>query len=164
MKKTIYVAGASAQIELNEKFRDKLREAGWIITFDWAAKVREVGNASPDDPEIRREAALADLKGVADADVLWLLQPDPTSTSTGAWVELGAAISRRDIYRRIWIGWNGLGGIGWDGTLKDALKDVVIVASGLSKKCIFSDLVDYRFQSHDDAFDYIVNDLGRTAG
>ncbi len=153
MEKRIYVAGASAQIELIEKYRDMLRAAGWIITFDWAAKVREVGNASPDDPEIRRGAALADLKGVADASVLWLVQPDATSTSTGAWVELGAAITRREIYRKCVRDWD-----------EASVQDVIVVASGSSKKCIFSDLADYRFQSHDDALEYIVKDLGRTAG
>ena len=146
MRKDIYVAGASAQIELIEKYLGKLRAAGWTITFDWTIPVREVGNASPDDPQIRRAAALADLAGVLAARVLWLVQPDATSTSTGAWVELGSAITKRVLAEKF----TGIG-------------PVSVVASGSSMKCIFSDLADYRFQSHDDAFDFIVKDLGRTA-
>jgi hypothetical protein len=155
MKKNIYVAGASAQIEKIETLMDKLQVSGWTITFDWTVPVREVGNASPDDPEIRRSAALADLQGVADANVVWLVQPDATSTSTGAWVELGAAITRREIYRMI----AAAGTYDWN----IPLKNVVIVVSGSSKKCIFSDLADYRYESNDDALDFIVKDLGRTA-
>ena len=152
MRKDIYVAGASAQIELIEKYLGKLRAAGWTITFDWTVPVREVGNASPDDPEIRRSAAFADLNGVAEAAVLWLVQPEATSTSTGAWVELGSAITRREIYKKCVRDWDPA-----------PVQDMIVVASGSSMKCIFSDLADYRFQSHDDAFDFIVKDLGRTA-
>lgn len=144
MKKDIYVAGASAQIERIEAFMVKLRAAGWRITFDWTVPVREVGNASPDDPEIRRRAALADLEGVLTARVLWLVQPDATSTSTGAWVELGSAITKRVLAEKF-----------------DGIGPVSVVASGSSRKCIFSDLADYRFQSHEDALEFIVKDLGR---
>jgi hypothetical protein len=159
MGKDIYVAGASAQIEQVETYLAKLRAAGWSITFDWTAKVREVGNASPDDLKIRRAAAIADLKGVAGAGVLWLMQPEPTSTSTGAWVELGAAITRRDIYRAI----EREGRTDPEATmpsLPQPLRDVVVVASGASKKCIFSDLADHKFESHDEAFAFITKNLG----
>jgi hypothetical protein len=142
-KKDIYVAGASAQIDLIEAFIARLREAGWEITFDWTEKVREVGNASPDDPTIRRAAALADLDGVRRAYVLWLVQPDATSTSTGAWVELGAAQERRTLSLKY----------------PDAGFDpVLIVVSGSSRKCIFSDLADRRFESHEDALEFLLKD------
>ena len=148
MKKSIYVAGASAQIEQVESFLGKLRAAGWTITFDWTVPVRTVGNASPDDPKIRRDAAQAGLNGVGDARVVWLMQPEPTSTSTGAWVELGAAITRRDICRVL------------NDATRDSLFEVaVVVVSGTSKKCIFSDLADFKFELHDDAFDFITKDL-----
>ena len=143
MKKKCYVAGASAQIELIEIFIAKLKEAGWKITFDWTAKVREVGNASPDDPMIRRAAALADLDGVRRAEVLWLVQPDATSTSTGAWVELGAALERRTLISE---------------KLGIQFSSPLVVVSGSSKKCIFSDLADRRFESHDDALEYLLRD------
>ena len=115
--KSIYIAGASAEIDDIESKISIVKKAGYLITFDWTEKVREVGNASPDDPNIRREAALADLRGVERAEIFWLLKP--TNASTGAWVELGAALMLRK-YR--------------------PGKYPVIVVSGVSKKCIFADL------------------------
>ena len=148
MGKRIYVAGASANIEEIESYIKKLKGAGWTISFDWTVKVREAGDASPDDPVIRRQAALADLEGVTTADVVWLVQPAPTSTSTGAWVELGSALTIRDV--RKWVVER------FKLTLPEGLPvGPIVVASGSSKKCIFSDLADYRFQSNDDAFDFI---------
>jgi hypothetical protein len=157
VNKRIYVAGASANIEQIEHYIKQLKEAGWAISFDWTVPVRTVGDASPDDPKIRREAALADLEGVATSDVMWLVQPHPTSTSTGAWVELGAALRGREIYKaihaavakhKIPLDWSFI-----------PLKSVSVVASGSSKRCIFTDLADYRFQSDDDAFEFITKTL-----
>ena len=133
----IYVATASSPLELAEEKIRAVKASGHHITYDWTIDVRRAGVGSPDDSDVRRRAALADLKGVMSANVLWLVQPDPTSSSTGAWVELGVALSKRELAR-----------------------DIVIVASGSSKKCIFTDLADYRFQSHDDAFEFITKDLG----
>jgi hypothetical protein len=156
--KRIYVAGASAQIELIECMLAKLIEAGWVITCDWCAAVRAAGNvASPDDPQVRREAALADLEGVATADVFWLVQPDSTSTSTGSWVELGFALALRVNVPMAHV----LGG-------NEGIRHVLagerpglprIVVSGASRKCIFADLCDYRFREHDDALDFIKRGL-----
>lgn len=138
--KDIYVAGPSSQIDQIEGFMAILQEAGWSITFDWTVPVREVGNASPDDVTIRRDAALADLSGVSRARVLWLVQPDASSSSTGAWVELGYALALR-------------------GCETPNSGHRTIIASGSSKKCIFSDLADYRFESHDDALKFIISEL-----
>ena len=143
MSKRIYVAGASANIEQIESYIAALKSLGWTISFDWTVPVRQVGDASPDDPDIRRGAALADLEGVFTADVLWLLQPDASSTSTGAWVELGYGLGCARC------------------RLHDERTLHRIVASGSSRRCIFTDLADYRFQSHDDAFDFITKDLGK---
>jgi hypothetical protein len=149
MTKRIYVAGASAQIELIERYLSCLRAAGWTITVDWCAAVRRAGNvASPDDPAVRRAAATEDLKGVATADVIWLVQPEGSSTSTGAWVELGYALCERE-YRLATVMKIG----------ECVTTPLHIVVSGTSRKCIFSDLADYRFQSHEDAFDFIKRDL-----
>jgi hypothetical protein len=135
-RRRIYIAGASANIELHERFNREVIAAGWTITCDWCAAVRAAGNvASPDDPAVRREAALADLEGVATADVFWLVQPNPTSTSTGSWVEIGFALGLRTKLERLGL--------------------PKIVVSGTSRKCIFADLADYRFQSHDDALEFI---------
>lgn len=148
----IYIAGASANIELHERFNREVIAAGWTITCDWCAAVRAAGNvASPSDPQVRREAALADLEGVATADVFWLVQPDETSTSTGSWVEIGAAITRRDLLREF-----SRRGISVPST------GPTVVVSGSSRKCIFSDLADYRFHSHTDALDFIKRGFVKT--
>jgi hypothetical protein len=44
--------------------------------------------------EKRRAFAFADLRGVLDADVVWLLAADDTN-ACGSWVELGVAIAAR---------------------------------------------------------------------
>lgn len=144
----IYRAGASSDIVRAESDIAALKAAGWTITFDWTVAVREAGSASPDDVKTRRDAALADLDGVATADVIWIAQPAETSTSTGAWVELGAAITQRDLFREF-----SRRGIAVPST------GPIVVVSGASRKCIFADLCDYRFQEHDDALDFIKRGL-----
>lgn len=129
----IYVAGASGEIETIEGFISDLEKAGYEITFDWTKKVREVGNASPDDPRIRVEAALADLDGLERSEYLWLVQPN--NASTGAWVELGGGL----MLRKHRVG-----------------AKPYIVVSGESKRCIFSDLADKRFKFHREALAYFL--------
>jgi hypothetical protein len=149
----IYRAGASSDIVRAESDIAKLKKAGWTITFDWTVEVRKAGgNASPDDLKVRREAAIADLNGVAIANVLWLAQPDGSSTSTGAWVELGYALAMREtsINRRAHLA---------RVPIESLVPLPVIVVSGSSRKCIFSDLCDARFESHDDALEFIIKDL-----
>jgi len=134
----IYVAGASAQIGYIESIIAKLRAAGHTITHDWTVDVRAAGNnASPDDEALCRRAALADLRGVVDSDLTWVVQPDGQSTSTGAWVELGAAILMKE-------------GI----TLT---RRPLVIVSGESKKCIFRLLADHVFMHHDDALEYVLS-------
>jgi hypothetical protein len=161
LKKLIYHAGASANIDRIERENTALLDAGWTLTFDWTVPVRKAGTGSPDNLEIRREAALADLEAVERAHVMWLAQPDASSTSTGAWVELGATLERQRIYNMILKSKLVMieGGLALMERL--SLEPVVTVVSGSSMKCIFSDLADYRFQSHDDALDFIVKTLGR---
>jgi nucleoside 2-deoxyribosyltransferase len=134
----VYVATYSFPIEWAEGWMAKVRESGHRITFDWTVPVREAGSGSPDDAGIRRAAALADLRGVESADVVWLIQPEATSTSTGAWVELGFALAHKEA-----------------AALREGAKRPLIMVSGESKKCIFADLADMRFLSHDDAFEYL---------
>ena len=142
--KTIYHAGASSEVDLIEKQNAVLVEEGWKITFDWTIPVRKAGSGSPDDKDIRRSAALADLEGVVMADVVWISQPEGSSTSTGVWVELGYALAKREY--------------------KGGTHGPKIVVSGTSMKCIFADLADFRFMSHEDALDFIIKDLGRSRG
>lgn len=90
----VYVAGASAEVDMVATFIGRLREAGVVITYDWTADVltsRARGVRDEDlTPGVRQACATADLQGVAQADVMWLLTP--ANASTGAWTELGFAI------------------------------------------------------------------------
>jgi hypothetical protein len=132
----IYLAGASAEIADIEAIIAKLKAAGHTITHDWTVDVRAAGNnASPDDDEVRVRAALADLRGVVTSDLTWVRQPE--NASTGSWCELGAAAVMKE------------GGFPVD-------KRPLLVVSGPSRKCIFSDLADHRFTRHEDALEFVL--------
>jgi hypothetical protein len=77
------------------RYEDKAEAARWIqrlrdldieVTHDWTA-VEEAGA----DPVLRRSYACADMQGVRDADVVWLLAPE--DGGRGCWTELGAALA-----------------------------------------------------------------------
>lgn len=141
----IYVAGPSREPHITEieTFIHALESSGkfTITEEDWTKAVRTAGGVgSPDDPGIRRTAATADLAGVEHASIVWVLQLEETSTSTGAWVELGYALGLRDLdipYHRT----------------------PTIIVSGASRNCIFADLADYRFLDHKDALAFLVGDF-----
>ena len=139
----IYVAGASSEMALIETLMRRLREAGHTITHDWTVDVRNAGSASPDDSVVRKTAARKDLRGIAESDVTWLVKPAETSTSTGAWVELGYGIGLKD-----------------ESVDRYAIKfqdaSPMLVASGSSKKCIFADIVDHEFEEHEEALAFIL--------
>lgn len=134
----IYVAGASKEIDLIEKLIARLKKAGHQITHDWTVDVRCEGGGSPDNPNVRRNCALKDLAAVRDAQIFWLVKPAETSTSTGAWVELGAALVTK-----------------WERAARDEGRRYLI-ASGTSEKCIFADLVDHSFVDHVQALEHIL--------
>lgn len=126
----IYVAGASKEIDLIERLIAKLKEAGHEITHDWTVDVRREGGGSPNDSDVRRTCALKDLEAVEACQIFWLVKPAETSTSTGAWVELGWALALH--------------------------KGKHLIASGASEKCIFADLVDHSFVDHEQALEHIL--------
>jgi nucleoside 2-deoxyribosyltransferase len=128
----IYLAGASAEIDTCKRCMRALREAGHVVTFDWTAAISERATAGLSDrdltPEERRMFAGLDLKGVTDADLIWVLAPQPPNASTGCWAELGYALA--------------LG--------------PYIVVSGSWQRCIFTDLADQCFDDHDAALAWII--------
>jgi hypothetical protein len=98
----VYVAGASAEIDRCERFRDRCIAAGHAVTFDWMAHVRSTGSANIGLTREQRElAALACLDGVSNADVFVLLFP--RAVTVGAWVEFGFAL-RCPLVRVIVVG------------------------------------------------------------
>lgn len=101
----VYLAGAYTERAEISRYIALVRNAGMEITFDWPVYVAGVGKADSDlTHEEAQQAAELDLKGVADADVFWLLIPK--SNSKGSWVELGYALGlarmRAELPREGW--------------------------------------------------------------
>jgi nucleoside 2-deoxyribosyltransferase len=88
----VYVAGASKEMPRVEAAIAAVRYAGGEITEDWPAAIRAAGAANEGLTQAQRtEAAVADLRGVETADVVWLMVPE--AQTAGAWVEMGYAIA-----------------------------------------------------------------------
>lgn len=128
----VYLAGASAEVELCEWYRDRLLAAGVEIAHNWMASVRSDPERRDNEIPIkdRRRIAASCANAVAGADVFWLMVPqDPSVHVTiGAWVELGIAFG--------------------------SARTSIIVSGPWCT--IFADLSD-RFTEHDHALDHIVS-------
>ena len=101
---TLYVAGASAEIERCEAFRDACKAMGYVVTVDWCAMVRSVGAANGGLADDQRRAAKAlAYEGASTCDVFVLLLPGGYMTTRGArfnatigaWCELGHSEATR---------------------------------------------------------------------
>lgn len=90
----VYVAASSGQLDRATAAMNALEERGHTVTHDWVTEVRLVGEANPLDASQLEQLrwARADLAGVLDADIFWLLMP--SSGGFGAAVELGYAIAK----------------------------------------------------------------------
>jgi hypothetical protein len=88
--------------------------------------------ATPTDkdrsPEYRRKHAQAELSGVRDADVVWIMTANG-DYSVGSWVELGAALA----YHR-----------------------ELIVSGKNCNRTIFTELALKRFETDEEAFEWII--------
>lgn len=126
----VYVAGASREMDRCAAAMALVRELGGTITCDWVEAIRAHGPANEGmTDEDRRSFATEDLKGVSDADVLWLLAPE--GASAGAWTELGFALALRSTRARL-----------------DPARPMRIVVSGpASARSIFSALADEEIPS-----------------
>lgn len=97
----IYVAASSQEIERARQVTQWLHEFSTrlepgeelILTHDWVQIIDERGDANPVDAGFteRYQYAMADLVGVRNADVLWLLLPDAEKHSVGCYWEAGYA-------------------------------------------------------------------------
>jgi nucleoside 2-deoxyribosyltransferase len=124
MVRSIYVAGASDEIETCRAWMARLREAGLRVTSTWPEKI--AAEKTPDaglSIIMRRRYALGDFAEVDQADILWLIVPTRPH-SKGAWIELGYAIAQ--------------------GTH--------IVISGASRGCIFASMADVLCESYGPSF------------
>lgn len=135
--KNIYVAGASKEIELCEKYIDKLREVGFHSTHDWPKVIRAVGESNPRDASLEQMLKWSeeDFNGVWQAHFVWLLIPE--NYSLGSWIEYGAALGLRHL----------------DNHPTERLQAIV---SGDWKKSIFTSMADQRFDTHEEAFTWLV--------
>jgi hypothetical protein len=112
------------------RYEDKAEAARWIqhvrdlgveVTHDWTA-VEEAGA----DPVLRRSYACADMEGVRDADVVWILAPE--EGGRGCWTELGMAL---------------------------ALHKYVVVSGPGVRKNIFDTLASITTPSHLEGFEFV---------
>lgn len=134
----IYLAGASAEVDMVADYMARLRVHGIEIAHDWTLSVIANRALGKPDSELTHEErlrhAIADFDGVAQSDILWLLTP--VGPSTGAFAEFGIALAR----------------------------GIKIVCSGTWKRCIFTELCPPRFDKHDDAFQWILHYSGCAEG
>ena len=88
----VYVAAASSEPDRARIAMDLVRSnPRMMLAYDWLADIE--GEDTPDDQlsdEDRLMYAEVDLRGVLEADVLWLLSPE--KATKGAWVEFGYAM------------------------------------------------------------------------
>jgi hypothetical protein len=118
-------------------FVNKVREAGYDVTLDWAsARVREIAEAGGrvtdalHSPEERRRIADAERLAVRSADIIWLLMPQ--RASFGAGYEFG--FSEGKVAHRLVSG-------PWENSL---------FTEGTEESPI------RKFRTHDDAMDWLV--------
>lgn len=126
----VYIAGASAEIDLVERTIAAVRAAGHTVTLDWPAEIRRHGGVA-NGPGLtlsqQRSAVGACEAGIVGAEAFWLLVPK--APSAGCWAELGAAIRERVD---------------------------MIIASGDTQRSIFCARADLRFSTHDLALEWLV--------
>jgi hypothetical protein len=131
---TIYVAGASREVEHVRSLMNLI--APWFrITHDWTEQVMKARASGKSDTDFsvgeRRAYARSDLDGVFEADFLWLIAPEVGTT--GAWVELGAAL---------------------------AYGKTIVVSGPQLSKTIFSELATFRCKTHEEAVELLKRAAG----
>lgn len=85
----LYIAGGSYErLTVVQPIVDRLIGAGVEITYDWT---RDPGWNAPVTPEVLAAAARRDMRGIVEADVVWLVVP--ADKSEGSAGELGIALA-----------------------------------------------------------------------
>ncbi len=91
---TLYVAGASKEIDRCEAFMRAAQALGFELTYDWVSIMRQA--PAPDgelDEAILRAIGTSEIDAVLESELFVLLHPQPGSQSTGCWTELGAILA-----------------------------------------------------------------------
>ncbi len=132
----IYMAGASDELELIQRYQGHVRGMGHAVTHDWVSNVRKMGEANPRDASLTDKAmwSRGDLSGALQADLFWLLYP--SVPSVGCWVEFGYIIHRLE----------------HNPGFRTAQR---VIVSGDWRQSIFTSLADKRFDTHEAALDWI---------
>ncbi len=126
---TLYLAGASAEIDRARKWAQALRDADITVLSTWVEVIGKAGAANPADatPEQLTKWTLRDEAEVKSSELLWLLLPAKGVHTVGAYIELGIARASRKH----------------------------IVMSGLHRPIFTPVLADASFSSDEEAFEYI---------
>lgn len=96
LRKHVYVGGARCELDRVERFINRCRFAGYVVTYDWTQFAREREHVlryahEPRMSDEQRHAAWkASLDGISEADVCVFLSPREGVTR-GMWAEIGAA-------------------------------------------------------------------------
>lgn len=85
----VYVATKTENYLVARLFMRALEEAGHDITHDWTEQVEQLG-AEPEDLNIQRDCAEADIRGVTECDVFVLIL---YKGMVGSLIEFGMAIA-----------------------------------------------------------------------
>jgi hypothetical protein len=164
----IYVAGSSSEKALIIPLMQNLRDHGLTISHDWTVSEPGFGGHDAElTKEKRLQYAKNDLqKGVAEADLFWLVCPDDVKApvmvsagsvsvesylpryftpSRGCWTELGYALCLRDINTPP----------DPDARFEDPFP--IIISGASAQRSIFTELASESFESHGDAFRWIVD-------
>ena len=92
----VYVGGARCELARVERFIERCRFAGHVVTHDWTQFARErehvlrYAHEPPMTNEQRHAAWKASLDGISEANVCVFLAPREGVTR-GMWAEIGAA-------------------------------------------------------------------------
>lgn len=97
---SVYVAASSADIERAQHWTQQLGFAGLKVTSTWIESIADAGgvsnprNASRDQ---RRGYSQKNVDAILEAQLLWILVPQPPKTTCGAWWEAGFAHGQRRV-------------------------------------------------------------------
>lgn len=137
---SLYIAGASSDIERAEKWIHACRERQITVTSTWPENIRKVqaerkiastgeaSNPKQATDEDRYQWSMANVLEVRNASHLWILYPTHPHTSQGAYFELAVA----------WMDAKGT------------------IGSGGDRRFIYSSVAEYKFEQDEQAFDHVI--------
>jgi hypothetical protein len=126
---SVYVAGASREAKQVEHFMIRLRENGVEVSHDWITLMKlATVHERHLTPTARKRAAELDAQAVRCSDIVWLQIPD--EATIGAWVEFGIVLG-------------------------DILRHALVIVSGDWRRTIFTELADFKFDTHEQAFAFV---------